>query len=190
MVRQTSLSLAVVASFCAASLATVAGVHADTISYVGVITNTSQTAGEVTSWRTSTVAKTYQINGNNVYGSTLGANDWNQGTVGNVSTGSTFGWTIVSSSVGTNFGAPSGYAPVDVPTAAPTYTSGQTSAGLVYNNDGTASFTFGLEGTQSDYTGKVVRVGIMQNVYSGSYGPKKEGRKNNTLPAFFDPLSN
>ncbi|MGC9261780.1 MAG: hypothetical protein ACP5I8_17085, partial [Phycisphaerae bacterium] len=51
----------------------------------------------------------------------------------------------------------------------PTYTSGEASAGLAYNNGGTASFTFGLEGTQADYTGNVVRVGIMQNMFANSY---------------------
>lgn len=160
-----------IAAACAAGVAAItvpAGVQADNITFVGVAsdtqgyTSTQAAAGEVTSWRTSSVAKTYQLNGNNVYGSTLGAVDFVTGAVNIQTAGSgVFGWSYDAPG-GTQYNkGPAGvsYTTIDNPAASPNYVNGTAAAGI-----DVPSLTFGLEGTQADYTGKVVRVGIMQNV--------------------------
>ncbi len=116
------------------------------ISYVGTLYDST----EVTSWRTSSVTKSLDIDGNSVYGS-MAAVNWQDGSTGeNPAAGP--GWHYVSS------GGPyrnSGYADIDP------ITSG-TDAGIALGG-----FTFTLTGTDADYAGKTIRVGVMAGVIGG-----------------------
>ncbi|NNM86966.1 MAG: PEP-CTERM sorting domain-containing protein [Phycisphaerae bacterium] len=151
------LSKSHITMFVAAAVAgfgVAANAYSDMITYVGSVTDTSSTAGQVTSWRASTVVKTLQVNGSNVYGSSLGAVIWNIGSTGEQSAGTstTLGWHYV----GSGYQGHNGYTTATIDNL----TSGTTTAGVCVN-----SFVFQLTGTQADYTGKVVRVGVMENIF-------------------------
>ena len=148
MLSHTSLwrwSLAALLVTCAGSAS-----HAATISFVGACTR-----GEVTDWRTSTTSKTFDADGSNVYGDTLGAVHWqiagfNEKTLGS----SAFGWAFQSS--GSRF-INAGYTDIDHITLAPA----DTNAGIALGG-----FTFELTGIPANYTSMKVRVGVMADVLS------------------------
>ncbi len=121
---------------------------AATIKYVG----STDKPDEATHWRTASVKKTLDIDSDNIFG-TIGAVIWGHGSVGEQQAGSTtLGWVYVGG--GAQFNAPA-YVSVNSEADA----TKQTSSGLVLTN-----FDFQLTGAPSDFAGKTVRVGIMEDV--------------------------
>jgi hypothetical protein len=127
---------------------------AATITYAGTVTGT-----EATNWRTAGVAKTMSISGSNVYGSSLGAVDWGNIGLGESGAGSgTFSWSYQGVANG-QYGGDNRYPAIDNINTG----GGDNFPGLIFAG-GTATFTFGMEGTAANYTGKFVRVGIFQDI--------------------------
>ncbi len=128
-------------------LAISARVNAETMSYVGAVTG-----DETLRWRTSTVNKSMDIDGDNVYG-TWGAINFADALVGN----------MIYVSSGSQYGHNGVYAAIDNLAS----TGG---AGIALS-----SYTFTLGGNEADYVGKTVRIGVMTDVLSsaewdGNYG--------------------
>ncbi len=120
------------------------------ISFVGAVENQAQ----VNDWRTGSTPKTMDIDGDNIYGSTLGAVHWTIAGVNQQAVNSgVFGWSYPGPGDAQFIAA--AYANVDHVAAAPA----DADAGIQLNQ-----FTFQLTGQPSQYAGKVVRVGIMQDV--------------------------
>jgi sugar lactone lactonase YvrE len=112
-----------------------------TITYAG-----SASGGEVADWRTSTTVKTMDIDKDNIYG-TWGAVDWTHNSyLENTH------WGFQSS--GGQY-ANANYASIDQLPLGPT----KTTAGIAL-----FGFTFTLQGSVSDYSGNVLRVGVMEDV--------------------------
>jgi hypothetical protein len=140
--------------------------QASTINFAG-----SVSGDEVTAWRSSSIEKTMDLDGDGVYG-TLGAVNWNSDSsptsrsvgIQSSTTSTTLGWAYVGSSKGLWNG--SNYNPVDnVP-------SGSAGPGIIFGSSGLgdipATATFALTGVAADYSGKAVRIGIMQDVLASS----------------------
>jgi hypothetical protein len=137
-----------------ASLGFAANASAEVITYVGVLEGTA-----VQEWLTSTTSKgIFDIDGSNVFGSSLGAVHWGHTSTGETTGGSgIFGWSYHGDSA--QYGGDGRYPQVD-DLANPT---GNTAPGLAaIANPGT--FVFGLQGSAANYAGKTVRVGIMADV--------------------------
>ena len=118
------------------------------IASAGQISNSAQ----ATDWRTASTPKTFDIDGNNIYG-TLGAVHWTiVGVNQQAAASSTLGWAFLGS--GSQF-INAAYANIDQANAAPT----DADAGIALT-----SFAFELTGTAADYLGKTVRVGVFQDV--------------------------
>ena len=121
---------------------------AATIKYVGSTTETR----EAVHWRTNTVKKTLDLSGYNVYGN-MGVVIWTHGSAGEQKAPSAaLGWVYVGG--GDQVGLPK-YVAVDDQGDA----TKQVPAGIVLKN-----FDFQLTGAPSDYAGKTVRFGVMQDV--------------------------
>jgi hypothetical protein len=146
--------------------------QAVTIVTAGSVTDNA--SGQVTGWRTSSVAKSSDIDSNNVYGS-LGAVVWGDGDGSSNHTTSTvlttgtsaagvLGWTFVSQAVNPDVGiglqsfVHTQYTPIDNFSA-----SGMIVPGVGSISSGNGVFTFQLNGTAADYLGRTVRIGIMQD---------------------------
>jgi hypothetical protein len=113
----------------------------------------------VANWRTASTSKGgLDIDGDNIFGSSLGAVHWGVAGI-NEHGGPALGWTFRGNSAQE---APHGdYALIDDPQIAAPNTKIHAGLGAL---GGPGSFTFGLEGTAGDYLGKTVRVGIMADV--------------------------
>lgn len=130
---------------------------AATISYVAGVAG-----AEVTDWRSTGTTKTLDIDGDNAYGSSLGAVHWAVAGVNQQSLGSaTFGWGFDGSTGQANSGA---YVSIDSAAQPISAAVSNTSAGIVFGTP--ATFNFELTGVPADYTGKFVRVGVMADVLS------------------------
>lgn len=104
---------------------------------------------QVTDWRTDTTDKsTFDIDGDNVFG-TFGSVQWNVGDT-NQHTGTTPGWSYISSGTGYQF---SKYTDID------SVITGDTDGSIAL-----LSFKFRLTGIPQTYAGMTVRVGIMQDL--------------------------
>lgn len=159
------ISRVVLGFVCIGSVAVVAAqAGASIISYEGFVEGT-----EVSAWRTTSVAKTMDNNGDNRYG-TLGAANVPFGSTGGYAGqqlpgSATLGWALISYSVNQwspwSVSDPAGpYAMVDKMDASATEP-----CTVVLSLDETpAQFEFQLTGTAADYAGKKVRVGIMGDV--------------------------
>lgn len=141
--------------FFAVLIAAIAAQNASaaTIAYVGFVEGV-----EATDWRSATTPKTMDIDGDNIYGSSLGATHWQVAAANQQTSGSsTFGWWHVSSTGSQH--SPAAYVQIDHINNAPT----KTSAGIVAA--GTAAvITFEMTGQTADYENKIVRVGVMNDV--------------------------
>ncbi len=124
---------------------------AATISYVG-----SVESNEVNEWRTSSVTKTMDADGDNIYG-THGAVHWTKIGVNEFPAASTSpGWHYAGETGAGQFGNPA-YAAIDLANDPNTTTNAGIAAVA-------GTFSFELTGTAATYTGNVVRVGIMADV--------------------------
>ena len=122
--------------------------HAVTITYVGSVEGT-----EVTDWRTSSTTKSFDVDGDNVYG-TFGAIHFTVASENIHPTGSTNpGFSYINTTGGQFTNA--GYSDVDHITNAPT----NTDAGLK-----SRSFRFSLTGDANTYVDQRVRIGIMNDI--------------------------
>jgi hypothetical protein len=145
------MKLGITTSFLAASLLAVtvsSATLAATVTYVG---NTTK-ANEAIHWRTPAVKKSLDLDGDKIYG-TIGDVVWVHGSSGEQQAGSTaLGWMWVGS--GAQFSLPA-YVNVDDEQDA----TKSIPSGLVLNN-----FDFQLMGSPSDFDGKTVRVGVMEDM--------------------------
>ncbi len=166
MLSKSKLALFVAAAVAGLGAATNA--YSDTITYSGVASGS-----EVTGWENSAIQKTMDLTSSNIYGSSLGGINWTY--VANYTTGN-YTWAL---------GTGAGYQ----------YNgNGSTNHGNSYKLSGTAAkidnwastsleyagadvasslsatgitFTFTLTAaTGYNFSGKVVRVGVMQNLFS------------------------
>jgi len=121
-------------------------------------------APQTTEWKTSTTPKTFDIDGDNIYGSLASINFTIAFPGAQALGSSTLGVGFVGS--GPQFNQPE-YADIDKVTGGPV----DENAGLALN-----TFTFELTGTAEDYTGKTVRVGFMQDILGAGEQPADLGK--------------
>ena len=130
------------------------GCHAAVVAYFG-----STTGVEVTDWRTTSTAKTMDIDGDNFYG-TFGAVHWLVAGVNEHPMGSSLpGWAYAGGGPQAKGG---GYVDIDDVSGYPA----NNDAGIVYGQP--ANFIFEMTGTVSTYAGMTVRVGVMADVLSSA----------------------
>ena len=145
---------------------------AATITFVGTVTNNP--GNEITRWRTASIAKSVDVDGNDVYGS-LGAMVWGDGNgssshltsaiqTSGTSAAGTLGWSLIGQTVNPDLGiglqsfVHAQYVQMDNLTGSALQTPG---VGSISPSSGTV--TFQLNGQASNYLGRVVRVGIVQD---------------------------
>ena len=143
------------------------------VSYAGVLNNDSNS--EATRWRSAGTAKTMDVDSNNIYGS-LGAVVWGDGNntanhstpdmfISGTNAAGTFGWTLVAQTVNPDIGlgtqsfVHSQYTPMDNNLAG----SAQIVHGVTSISSGNGTVTFRLNGASGDYTGRTVRLGLIQD---------------------------
>ena len=119
---------------------------------------------EVTDWRSTGTAKTGDIDGDDIYGSSIGAVQWSVIGFNQQSEGSsTLGWAFIPPNEGgvnsdgndqqTDF--------ADIDDASEPVSANVADTDASIRLDG---FTFELTGTASDYAGKTVRVSVMHDL--------------------------
>ena len=143
--NQTLSGLALVLSVCSAGAAS--------ITYVGSVENST-----VNEWRTTSVAKPLDLDGDNLYG-TLGAVHWTVTGANQQPSGSPVaGWTYLGEVSFGQFRNPD-YAVIDNLALPGTDTQGGIAA-----VQSPGAFTFEMTGTAATYAGKTLRIGIMADI--------------------------
>jgi len=128
-----------------------ANVSAATIKYAGMAQDT-KTASEASHWRSPSVKKTMAIGGSNVYGN-LAAVIWTRGSLGEQhDLAGPLGWAYAGA--GDQLPNASGVQIDDVQDA-----SAATAAGYCIDH-----VDFILTGNASDFQGKTVRIGVMEDI--------------------------
>ena len=145
---------------CLSALLAVPGsLSAATITYAGAISG-----NEVARWRTDSVAKSFDLDGDNVYGS-FGAVNWVDGDVGGSTVSTDLGFSVVSAGAQYQQAA---YDDIDSLSSPGTMTD----AGISLQR-----FTIVFKGLDADYTNQVLRLGVMQGVLGGGEAAKDFGKR-------------
>lgn len=136
--------------------------HAATINYVGSVTN-----GEATHWRSTSTAKTMDLDGDNKYG-TMAALLFRSGFAGQQSSPTSTTLGVYFSGSGTQPTSNlSSYSLIDNLNGTGTVHAGIALYGTA-TNPTYPDFVFQLTGTAADYAGKVLRIGVMEDVLGSS----------------------
>ena len=139
-------------SFLVATAAVVLSVPVLEAAGATILYSGSVMGQQVVDWRTPATAKTKDLDGDNIYGGIMGAVDW-YGATGMQDSGSqTRGWALIQY----------GSTPVDGTTRmidTLTTAPANNAARVCYSD-----FTFQLTGTNADYAGKTVRIGVMSDL--------------------------
>jgi hypothetical protein len=128
--------------------------NAATVGFVG-----STEGAEVSEWLTQSTPKSFDIDGDNRYGSTIGAVHWTiLGYQQQASGSPTLGWAYLGE---TSFGQ---FRNADYPMIDDLSNPAADVQAAIGGVHTPGSFRFELTGQASDYAGKVVRVGVMADV--------------------------
>lgn len=123
-----------------------------------ISTEGSVEGAEVTDWRSTGTAKTNDIDGDDVFGSSIGAVQWTVIGVNQQPTGSsTLGWAFVSQLAGND--SQTDWPEIDDASEPVSAAVADTDASIKLDG-----FTFELTGTASDYAGQTVRVSVMHDL--------------------------
>ncbi len=140
-------------------------VRAAVIAYAGSVENNT-----VNEWRTASVAKPMDLDGDNIYG-TLGAVHWTVMGVNEFPSGSTSpGWHYAGETGAGQFRV-AGYAVIDnLADPATNVEAGIAATGAP------GTFTFQMTGTAATYSGKTLRIGIMADVLAAAEWAADNGK--------------
>ena len=129
--------------------------QAATITFVGAVLNDET---QISNWRTASTPKTMDIDGDNRYGSTLGAVHWGHASSGEVGqNSSSFGWAYFGDTG--QYGGDGRYPLIDN-----IADNAKEVTGIAAVSGPSGVFNFQLDGPASSYAGKTVRVGVMADV--------------------------